>query len=248
MVYFYRNLFLIFALILMGTGCGSSATRKTLDKVQVLFEVHEYMKALGLIQEQIRLHPKEQKLQEAFIAILLCMDRVDLARSEYKTFIRNFPRNSFLINALSHKEANVRKGAAQLAGLQGDAAAFSLLAKLLKDPEVEVRRAAISALGNLHATQSIKALRQALQDSSWFVRADAADALRKLSDRGAIPNLLLALQDEEAYVRHMASRAIQDLVDSSYEKTMIEALQDKNKDVHHIAVKLIFQIIILQTY
>jgi HEAT repeat protein len=220
-----------FLSLILLSACGSSATREAVRKAEALADSRAYDQALELLRKEIRTHPKEFRLHEAYATVVLRMNRIDQAQIVCEEMNRQFPKRHFLVDALKHRDAIVRIGAARLVGLQKDERAIGPLTALLQDPELEVRRAAVTALGEMRVSKSADVLRQALTDKDWAVRADAADALRKVGDHASLPNLICALRDEESYVRCNASRAVQELAQPSDVPDLQRALKNENRTI-----------------
>ncbi len=226
--------FLAAALALGVTGCGSSATRKAIQKAEAFSQTREYEKALKILNDAVAASPKDAKLREARLVVLLEVERLDLVRQEITVLRQVLPKKRFLESAVRHSDPRVRKGAAQLLGALGDPAAASKLVPLLNDPAVDVRRAAVAAFGNLRDSRSSKLLHVALRDPSWYVRSDAAEALVKLKDPEGVENLVPLLSDEESYVRFVAARGLRELAEPRH-RAQLEKLLDQTNSFARVA-------------
>lgn len=89
-----------------------------------------------------------------------------------------------LIDALKHKDCDVRKEAAEALGVIGDKRAIEPLIEGLRDEDELVRERIAEALGNIGDTRAIKPLVQTYRHHrrglDWIVVWAAADALHKL--------------------------------------------------------------------
>ena len=121
------------ALALGTAGCGSAASRKAIQKAQAHSAAREYEKALRTLNDAVSANPKDARLREARLVVLLEVERLDLARQEMGILGRTFPKKRFLLTAVRHADPRVRKGAAQLLGSLGDASQASALVPLLGD-------------------------------------------------------------------------------------------------------------------
>lgn len=216
------------ALALGATGCGSAATRKAIQKAQTFSEGREYEKALRILNDAVAASPKDAKLREARLVVLLEVERLDLARQEMAILRQALPKKRFLDSAIRHSDPRVRKGAAQLLGSLGDPAVASRLVPLLIDPAVDVRRAAVAAFGNLRDSRSSKLLHVSLRDPSWYVRSDAAEAVVKLKDPEGVEYLVPLLSDEESYVRFVAARGLRELAEPRHQARFEKLLGQTN--------------------
>ncbi|NUN94033.1 MAG: hypothetical protein HUU04_09670 [Verrucomicrobiae bacterium] len=67
------------ALTLGAAGCGASASRKEIQKAEAFSQAREYEKALRTLNDAIAARPKDVALREARLALLLEVERLDLA-------------------------------------------------------------------------------------------------------------------------------------------------------------------------
>jgi tetratricopeptide (TPR) repeat protein len=111
-----------------------------------------------------------------------------------------------LIEALKHRETDVRKKAAEALGKIGDTKAVEPLIQALKDENLNVRLGGVAALGRIGDTKAVGPLIQALKDES--IRGGAATALGEIGDARAVDPLIRALKDENLSVRDAAGKAL----------------------------------------
>jgi HEAT repeat protein len=99
-----------------------------------------------------------------------------------------------LIQALKHKEAQIRMTAADALSRYNSEQAFQVLLDALKQNKDEqdrfVRQFAAEGLGKLGDRRAFTALVNSLNDPSDLVRPAAATALGRLGDRRAVPYLV----------------------------------------------------------
>jgi HEAT repeat protein len=113
------------------------------------------------------------------------------------------------LHALLHDEdARVRRAAAEVLGLVGDAADAAQVAGLLSDPAAEVRASAARALGNIGGLAESRALLVATQDRIPFVRTAVAHALGGIGDPQALPMLERQAATDEHDPAQAAAMAI----------------------------------------
>ncbi len=137
--------------------------------------------------------------------------------------------------ALRHRDARIRRGAAEVLVDLGPQAAPAIqsLTVALREKNEQVRCSAAKALGTIvrDQTSAIHALGNALLDSIPVVRTAAAEALGKIgsSSRAVLPQLMDRLRDQNTGVRIAAAKAVW-LVSGQTETVvavLIEALPDK---------------------
>lgn len=136
-----------------------------------------------------------------------------------------------LIEALKHKDSNIRSRAASALaqlGAQG-APAAAALAELLNDPDVNSRLLAIQALEQLGpaAKGTAPALVKALRDENHSVRLQASQALRRVDRKTRAelePALLEMLQDQNSSIRSRALAVLTSNVDRKSRPPLLAAL------------------------
>ena len=114
----------------------------------------------------------------------------------------------FLIPALKHPDAAIRRKAATLLGKTGEAGAVDLLIGALKDEHPRVRSRAAHALGRIGNPGAVESLTVALKDAAPNVRINALHALGKFGESAAAA-LTLLLADPAASVRRHAAAALE---------------------------------------
>ena len=122
--------------------------------------------------------------------ILLFQDKVPAVRDEAGAAIIALGDPSIppLIEALGHKEWNVRLRAVEALALLKPQAAVPHLLKLMKeDPDTAVRQDAVRALGEIGDTQAVGPLLAAMNQIS--LKTPVISALGKIGDRQAVPSL-----------------------------------------------------------
>jgi hypothetical protein len=102
----------------------------------------------------------------------------------------------------------VRRTAAELLGVVGDADAAAGLVAWLRDPAPEVRGAAAHALERLADARAAEALVAALDDDDASVRVAVATALGNVGGSGAADRLLLAARTDAFEPARAAARAL----------------------------------------
>lgn len=151
---------------------------------------------------------------------------------------------SGLLDALNHKDGEVRTIVAQTLGTKGDAAIHALL-QALQDRSRNVRRAAARSLGMIGGTEVLNGLVGALLgDENSFVRWEAAKALGSLANAKVVPELLETLSaDSNSYVRYAAAEALGTIGEASAIDGLEDALaNDSNDFVRYAAATALGQI------
>jgi HEAT repeat protein len=97
------------------------------------------------------------------------------------------------------------------AGLQGDAAALSVVTSALEDAKPATRRLAAEILGKMQNAAAVPALTHQISDPEAEVRAAALGALGELRAASALDSILAGLDDREAEVRAQALAALTQL-------------------------------------
>ncbi|MCC7554474.1 MAG: HEAT repeat domain-containing protein [Methanobacteriaceae archaeon] len=112
-----------------------------------------------------------------------------------------------LINALKHKNKNIRLNSANVLGNINDTKTIDHLIKLLYDNNKLVRREASTVLSRM-GEPAVDPLIKVLNDPNWRVRGAAAWALGNIKNEKAIPFLEKLLDDESGFVKSGAKNAI----------------------------------------
>ena len=141
-----------------------------------------------------------------------------------------------------HKDAEVRKAAAEALRNIGSPKAIPALIEALKDKDAEMRKAAAEALGLIGSPEAVPALIEALQDKDAEVREDAAEALGKIGSPEAVPALIEALKDKDVWVRKAAARALGEIGSTEAVPALIEALRDEKWFVRETAAEALGEI------
>jgi hypothetical protein len=135
-----------------------------------------------------------------------------------------------LIQALGHKDGNVRRAAADALGEIGDAEAIPVLIQAMGDV-AGVREAAVTALGKCGDAQVVEPLIQTLDDEHPWIRVAAVNALGVIGDMQAVEPLIQMLDDEPLRVRVAAISALGVIGDAQAVKPLVKALRDPEPDV-----------------
>jgi len=143
-----------------------------------------------------------------------------------------------LLDALKHKDPNVRVHAAIALGRIRDTAAVPHLLPLLKDPVARVRAQAARSLGELADGRATDALIAALRDPDVEVRKEAVQALGEIRDPKALRPLLEALKDL-APVRDAAERVLLEVRDPRAVEPLILTLRHRSEEVRRISARLL---------
>ena len=146
---------------------------------------------------------------------------------------------SYLIQALSDEQSNVRRVAAEILGNLEEIEAVPSLLQMLHDPQENVRRTAALALGNIGA---IPRLVQALHDDNANVHKAAADALSRIDTSQTIPILSLVSQDSKDYVRRTAVDILKQIGSKQAVPSLVKTLNDSDKYVRLTATEALGEI------
>jgi len=155
-----------------------------------------------------------------------------------------------LIEALQHKDHDVRRHAAYALGEIRDARAVDFLIQALKDQDSGVRYEAARALRKIKDARAMEPLIQALKDEN-SIRHEAAEALGEIGDTRAVKPLIQALTDEYRNLIIEAVRVFGKITervnfrDAKAVETLtslLEALKDKEIRVQLEAVEALVQI------
>ncbi|MFZ1128536.1 HEAT repeat domain-containing protein [Methanoregula sp.] len=130
-----------------------------------------------------------------------------------------------LIRDLSHRNKDVRWGAANALARIGTAAVDPLIAAL-DDKDSVVRLRAAWALGQIGDKRPVDKLILTLRDGDWSVRMRAAEALGNLRAHQATNALLLQLRDKNADVRGHVISALTKIADPVSADRISEILKD----------------------
>lgn len=129
---------------------------------------------------------------------------------EVQRALRKFGPSPQLTAALSHRDAQIRRGAAEVLGDLGPRASESVpaLVRALRDKQESVRTTAAHALGAIGDKSAIPPLTAALSDRLPPVRAASAVALGRMRAESSIGALTQTLADPETAVRVKAAQAL----------------------------------------
>jgi HEAT repeat protein len=116
-----------------------------------------------------------------------------------------------LLEALRHKEKDVRVAVIEALGDLKDPSALDQIGPLLKDTEWEVRREAADTLGMIESARSAALLAPALQDSNDYVRRTAASSFAKLKYPQSVEVLMAAVEDKDSIVRNHSAEGLEKL-------------------------------------
>lgn len=134
-----------------------------------------------------------------------------------------------LIRTLSHQQADCRATAAWALGKLHAAAAAQALPTLLYDPEPHVQEAAIGALIRISTPPEVFVA--ALENSNPLVRKTAAWALGHHRHEPALPALIKALQDPAADMRDTAARALGEIGNPQAIQPLLQLVNDPDPRV-----------------
>jgi len=179
--------------------------------------------AADLVQRVRRARsPYERYLRRALLLALWLASEARLPPDALKSLLREARQ------LWRHKDAEVRKAAAEALRNIGSPKAIPALIEALKDKDAEMRKAAAEALGLIGSPEAVPALIEALQDKDAEVREDAAEALGKIGSPEAVPALIKALKDKDVWVRKAAAKALGNIGSPEAIPALIKAL---DKDV-----------------
>jgi len=160
-----------------------------------------------------------------------------------------------LINALKHRDWQMREGAAYALVETGDPAVEPLIRTLgdkqvrravvdvlveigepavgalinaLKYKDWEVREGSINILGMVGDKRAVEPLINVLGDENMIVRWAAAEAIGKVGDEGAVEPLINAFEDTDALVRESVARALGEIGDARAIESLMKALEDED--------------------
>ncbi len=173
------------------------------------------------------------KDQNAIVALVASLRETDGALlTEIQRALRRCGLASLplLTQALAHRDARVREGAAEVLRDFGPQARMAVT----RDPSERVRCRAAQALGasGREETEALRGLERALDDEAAAVRAAAAEGLG-IWGRGAgnaLPLLTKKLRDRDTGVRVAAARSLW-LIDDEVDQVvpvLIDALNDRS--------------------
>ena len=154
-----------------------------------------------------------------------------------------------LIEALQHKDHDVRRHAAYALGEIRDARTVESLIQALKDQESSVRYEAARALRKIKDARAMEPLIQALKDENG-IRHEAAEALGEIGDARALKPLFQALTDEYSNLIIEAVRVFGKITERANFRdakamrtltSLLEALKDKEIRVQLEAVEALVQ-------
>lgn len=144
--------------------------------------------------------------------VMALTDENEDVRQEVQRALRRFGQRTVpqLTDALRHRDARIRAGAAQVLGDFGPnatAATPHLMARLTDKQEI-VRAEAARSLGRIGKQEASPALADRLDDPSAVVRRAVAEALGAMSARDATARLMTRFSDRDANVRIAAAKAV----------------------------------------
>ncbi len=129
-----------------------------------------------------------------------------------------------LMDALNHKNEDVRSAAVRALGKQGERVPLDLLIQALQDESWEVRSAAVETLGEQGERVPLDLLIQALRDEGWSVRKAAVEALGKQGEHVPFKYLLALVGDEDDDVRNIAIEVISEFAPEMFASVATEAI------------------------
>jgi HEAT repeat protein len=141
-----------------------------------------------------------------------------------------------LIKAMSDRDPEVRKKAAETLGKMENPAVEPLVAALRDDDE-RVRDKAAEALIKIGGLCVTKSFIVALRDKNPNARERAAQALGRIGDSCAIRLLVAALNDTNWQVREKAAQALGRIGDSNAVGPLAAAMDDEDSDVRQKAAE-----------
>ena len=139
-----------------------------------------------------------------------------------------------LAKAVTHKDADVRRAAADALGKMRVKKAIDPLISALSDQDGYVRESAAMALGKIKDTRIREPLAKRLEDDWLEVCRHAAWSLIKI---GAIDIVIEALKHPKEKVREVAAEALGGSNDMKAVVPLVEALKDENKHVRREAAE-----------
>jgi HEAT repeat protein len=170
--------------------------------------------------------PKDERALHALI-LALRDDNPEVQRA-----LRKIGPSEHLTVALQHRDARIRRGAAEVLGDLGSRANESVpaLVHALQDKEEAVRARAARALGAIGSPSAIQPLTATLDDRLASVRSASAEALGKMRAVPGVSALTHKLSDPEATVRVKAAQAIWriDRDADAVVPVLIRALRDRH--------------------
>jgi len=134
-----------------------------------------------------------------------------------------------LINALTYKDAKIRRYAADALGDLKDPKAVDALIKALDDEKEIVGIHALRALGEIEDPKVTEGLLNALENKSTKIRGEAAWMFERNPDERAVEALIKLLKDKSSLVRGYAAGALGAIKDQGAFEPLFERLEDKNK-------------------
>jgi HEAT repeat protein len=151
--------------------------------------------------------------------------------AEVQRALRKIAAIEHLTAALRHRDARIRRGAAEVLGDLGLRASESVpaLVHALHDKEELVRVRAARALGAIGAPAAIELLIVALSDPLPSVRSASAEAIGKIPAAQGVSALKQRLSDPEMHVRVKAAQAIWRISGDAelVVSVLIQALRDR---------------------
>lgn len=144
-----------------------------------------------------------------------------------------------LIEALTHDNPDVRKGAARALGLIGDRRAVRYLLDRLDKENSGVGQFIVDALAEIGDVQVVPVLCRTTRSHSLSLRYSAVRALGKLGDRRAIPFLIEALGDTASIVRLRAVESLANMEEPTLWVPISEMLADQSAGVRAVAARVL---------
>lgn len=170
------------------------------------------------------LHNANEQEQSAAKWVLWAMRKLLLAAESEQAAIE-------LAEALTNRDAGMRRAAARALGWIGEASIVANLMNSLNDEDSGVRRDVAAALGRVGDVAAVSPLLKTLKDKQSTVRYAAAWALGKIGSSFAVSGLLEALRDEDRDVRRVAARGLGWIGDKKAVGRLAEALKDSSSGV-----------------
>lgn len=146
-----------------------------------------------------------------------------------------------LIAALSHRDHDIRRGAAYLLGKLSARQAIDPLLHCLLGDDMQDSRYAAYALARI-GSPAVEPLLKALYHDNVMIRRFAAAALIRIGDNRCVPHFINLIHDESDEVRRYAARALMDMGTVQTMDALLILLHDIDVEVRRYAADALMYI------
>jgi len=189
-------------------ACSRDPEHATARKIEMLMRDNQLQEAMQTAAAYVRDHPDAVDVLRLRVVIALKAEQFDFVAAALQALPSG---DRVLAQALGHRDAGVRSGAARFIAERSLAIDPRLLIRGLSDAAPEVRRYCARRLGEQREREALKPLFRLLHDDNWFVRAEAATALGRIGDPRAAGWLARVAGDGDGFVRYSAATALREI-------------------------------------